>query len=102
MPRDIRIATVWYKPGRNVTDLAPHFHVHQTDRWLIFPHEIDGLTVDEIRRHKPEAAIILGEDAGVPADGCRLRLARRAPRSEERSVGKECVSTCRSGWSPYP
>src|SRR3546814_15907164 len=23
-----------------------------------------------------------------------------APRSEERSVGKECVSTCRSGWSP--
>src|SRR3546814_658804 len=24
-----------------------------------------------------------------------------APRSEERRVGKECVSTCRSRWSPY-
>src|SRR3546814_15876828 len=24
------------------------------------------------------------------------------PRSEERSVGKECVSTGRSGWSPEP
>src|SRR3546814_16105436 len=24
------------------------------------------------------------------------------PRSEERRVGKECVSTCRSLWSPYP
>src|SRR3546814_20148691 len=24
----------------------------------------------------------------------------RADRSEERSVGKECVSTCRSRWSP--
>src|SRR3546814_13544362 len=24
------------------------------------------------------------------------------PRSEERRVGKECVSTCRSRWSPYP
>src|SRR3546814_20031376 len=24
-----------------------------------------------------------------------------AQRSEERRVGKECVSTCRSGWSPY-
>src|SRR3546814_17159622 len=24
-----------------------------------------------------------------------------AGRSEERSVGKECVSTCRSRWSPY-
>src|SRR3546814_19712922 len=25
-----------------------------------------------------------------------------ARRSEERRVGKECVSTCRSRWSPYP
>src|SRR3546814_1578142 len=25
----------------------------------------------------------------------------RAGRSEERRVGKECVSTCRSRWSPY-
>src|SRR3546814_11995365 len=31
------------------------------------------------------------------------RRARRhgSPRSEERRVGKECVSTCRSRWSPY-
>src|SRR3546814_11393587 len=28
------------------------------------------------------------------------RAARRL-RSEERRVGKECVSTCRSRWSPY-
>src|SRR3546814_15314355 len=25
-----------------------------------------------------------------------------ALRSEERRVGKECVRTCRSRWSPYP
>src|SRR3546814_1093542 len=35
----------------------------------------------------------------------RARLAERKPlnrwRSEERRVGKECVSTCRSRWSPY-
>src|SRR3546814_5912128 len=24
------------------------------------------------------------------------------PRSEERRVGNECVSTCRSRWTPYP
>src|SRR3546814_9228622 len=29
------------------------------------------------------------------------RLLRDAKRSEERRVGKECVSTCRSRWSPY-
>src|SRR3546814_2098216 len=28
--------------------------------------------------------------------------ARPAFRSEERRVGKECVSTCRPRWSPYP
>src|SRR3546814_7125941 len=27
--------------------------------------------------------------------------AMQAKRSEERRVGKECVSTCRSRWSPY-
>src|SRR3546814_12674544 len=36
--------------------------------------------------------------------GCRwrsIRSARRPARSEERRVGKEGVSTCRSRWSPY-
>src|SRR3546814_3363498 len=28
-------------------------------------------------------------------------LLTRELRSEERRVGKECVSTCRSRWSPY-
>src|SRR3546814_10329547 len=27
--------------------------------------------------------------------------ARQGARSEERRVGKECVSTCRTRWSPY-
>src|SRR3546814_12409694 len=31
----------------------------------------------------------------------RLDLGGRNRRSEERRVGKECVSTCRSRWSPY-
>src|SRR3546814_20050422 len=32
----------------------------------------------------------------------RLLSLRVVPRSEERRVGKECVSTCRSRWAPYP
>src|SRR3546814_15919783 len=31
----------------------------------------------------------------------RLTGRQPAKRSEERRVGKECVSTCRSRWSPY-
>src|SRR3546814_17469724 len=34
-------------------------------------------------------------------DPASQRLLRTASRSEERRVGKECVSTCRSRWSPY-
>src|SRR3546814_4506692 len=30
-----------------------------------------------------------------------VRLGHDPRRSEERRVGKECVSTCRSRWSPY-
>src|SRR3546814_8428654 len=41
----------------------------------------------------------------VPGRGDRRHLAapghRHLRRSEERRVGKECVSTCRSRWSPY-
>src|SRR3546814_14532062 len=33
--------------------------------------------------------------------GADLRAAQASGRSEERRVGKECVSTCRSRWSPY-
>ena len=59
MPREVRIATVYYKPARNQTVLKPDFFVHETAAWLVFPHEITGLTIDEIHRNKPEAAIIL-------------------------------------------
>src|SRR3546814_1910298 len=55
-----------------------------------------------------------GTAAGSPASGappaagasrsqrCPLAVGMQAGRSEERRVGEECVSTCRSRWSPYP
>ncbi len=58
-PQTIMIATAYYKPSRNQTALKPDFFVHQTEEWLVFPHEICGLTEDEIRAHKPGAAQIL-------------------------------------------
>src|SRR3546814_15667679 len=33
---------------------------------------------------------------------CALETLNETGRSEERRVGKECVSTCRSRWSTYP
>src|SRR3546814_13477145 len=40
---------------------------------------------------------LVGKYAGTGPSTAALRAAR----SEERRVGKECVSTCRSRWSPY-
>ena len=60
MPRQVRVATVFYKPLRNRTKLVPDFCVHETEKWLVFPHELKGLTPEEIRQHKMPADIILG------------------------------------------
>src|SRR3546814_11799649 len=40
-------------------------------------------------------------DATARANGCVPFNIFSEARSEERRVGKECVSTCRSRWSPY-
>ena len=37
----------------------------------------------------------------TPVIKCVAGDKRIVSRSEERRVGKECVSTCRSRWSPY-
>src|SRR3546814_21123263 len=58
------------------------------------------------------AHAIKGSISAAIATGAAIREARAARtdpfdalaealRSEERRVGKECVSTCRSRWSPY-
>src|SRR3546814_15035327 len=80
-------------------------------RWAKFPQGWDrpffpkfmGLQLEEIRTDyarmrlpfRPE----LEQPAGVVHGGAVATLVDT--RSEERRVGKECVSTCRSRWSPY-
>lgn len=58
---DIRIATPYYKPANNQTDRVPDYYIHETNDWLVFPHELHGLTAAEIRAHKPELASIMTE-----------------------------------------
>ena len=58
MPR-MKVATPWYKPAKNVTDITPDYFVHETDAWLVFPHELVGLTQQEILDHKGELATTL-------------------------------------------
>ncbi len=53
---EVKIATPYFKPANNKSDGVPDFYIHKTDQWLVFPHELHGLTVEEIREHKPELA----------------------------------------------
>src|SRR3546814_11905907 len=62
--------------------------------------------VDPVRRRDLKPSDDVGERA-VEARSVReivviaVAHALAQERSEERRVGKECVSTCRSRWSPY-
>lgn len=59
MPEDVRVATAYFKPGKNRTDFEPDFCAHKTDDWLVFPHEMDGLTMEEIKTNKPHLLSII-------------------------------------------
>ena len=56
MPKEIKTACPWYKPSKNVTDIVPDYFLKETDQWLVFPHELQGLTVEEIIKNKPSIA----------------------------------------------
>jgi hypoxanthine phosphoribosyltransferase len=47
-PDNIRTATVYYKPSRNKTGEVPDYYVETTDEWLVFPHELEGLSLEEM------------------------------------------------------
>jgi hypoxanthine phosphoribosyltransferase len=51
---NIRLATPYFKPGNNQTNRTPDYYVHESAQWLVFPHELSGLTMEEIREYKPE------------------------------------------------
>ena len=50
---NIKIATPYFKPGNNQTDRTPDYYLHTTDQWVVFPHELAGLSDEEVLEHKP-------------------------------------------------
>ncbi|WP_328189782.1 phosphoribosyltransferase [Marinobacter sp. OP 3.4] len=59
MPADTRVATLYQRPGAARAGIAPDYSLHQTEDWLVFPYEINGLTREEIDTHKPYLGPIL-------------------------------------------
>jgi len=59
-PHDVRVAVPYYKPARNQTAIVPDYYLHETERWIKFPHSLEGLTPAEIREHRPKIYAIVG------------------------------------------
>jgi len=53
---EIKVATPYFKPNKNQTNRKPDFYLHETEKWLVFPHELEGLSIEEIIEFKPELA----------------------------------------------
>lgn len=68
-PEDIRVAVPWYKPSRNETDLEPDYFIRETAEWLVFPHELDALTPEELQECRPEIAQIIEHAKASAASG---------------------------------
>src|SRR3546814_12413005 len=77
----------------------------------VAPHDIEqaldrplGIALRVAGKRQIEARLVVVCVAGDALGELRDPAGRRfslGGRSEERRVGKECVSTCRSRWSPY-
>lgn len=54
------VAVLYFKPTRNKFPLdKPDFYLHETDQWLQFPHELEGLSDEDIIKHHGEETLQL-------------------------------------------
>src|SRR3546814_14714908 len=62
---------------------------------------LEGIEMPIVQFHLVEGRQTDASIGGLLEEATRFYAEPLYPRSEERRVGKECVSTCRSRWSPY-
>ena len=62
---EIRTGCLYYNPAANQTSIVPNYWLHETAAWLVFPHELEGLTLEEIgQKWDPEIAEIVQAPGG--------------------------------------
>ncbi len=66
-PEQIRVAVPWFKPARNETDMVPDYYLKKTEEWLVFPHELDALTPEEMHEARPELHRIVHRSKALTA-----------------------------------
>src|SRR3546814_12576694 len=74
---------IWANQFDNVANREARYRTTGPEIWQQTDGKVDGFT------------------CAVGSGGTLAGILMALKRSEERRVGKECVSTCRSRWSPY-
>src|SRR3546814_20995621 len=97
----------WNGPGNEVLDdwnaILDHLRLddaikrHAAGVLKAFGEQQLPRPADRLRALEADADIVEACEPGIE----HQKRAVRAIRSEERRVGKECVSTCRSRWARY-
>jgi len=54
----MKIATPYFKPQNNKTKRVPDFYLYETDEWLVFPHELTGLSKEDLLNDKPGMEVL--------------------------------------------
>ncbi|MGC8912944.1 MAG: phosphoribosyltransferase [Thermoplasmata archaeon] len=47
---EVKVGVVYFKKARNQTELEPDYYYKIINDWIVFPHELEGLTREEIRK----------------------------------------------------
>ena len=53
MPHELKVAVPFYRPTKPSTNRVPDYYLYETDKWLVLPYELTGLSQQEIRENKP-------------------------------------------------
>ncbi len=65
MPEDTRTATIWTRTDEHSGRRRPDYSLRKTSSWLVLPYELTGLTIQELREHKPIVADLLNNSAST-------------------------------------
>ncbi len=44
--KEIRTATLYYKPTKNLQIIKPDYYLRETSEWVVFPHELSDILLD--------------------------------------------------------
>ena len=59
MPAQVRVATLYQRATQNLTSNALDYCLYQTEDWLVFPYELSGLSLAEVKEHKGVVADLI-------------------------------------------